>query len=92
MNNLLFSQVLGVTFDGASVNRRLIKIHQPKEKLLPQKVSNPYATDRSLLFFSDPPHLVKTTRNCWASKARTLWVRIISTACMCIVIIDYMIA
>ena len=25
-------------------------------------------------FFSDPPHLLKTTRNCLASKARHLWV------------------
>ena len=39
------------------------------------KVSNPYATDeRDFLFFSDPPHLIKTTRNCWASKCRDLWV------------------
>lgn len=49
-----------MTFDGASVNRRLIKIHAPKEKLL-HKVSNPYATDgRDLLFFSDPPHPLAT--------------------------------
>lgn len=39
------------------------------------KVPNPYASDgRDLLFFSDPPHLMKTTRNCWNSKARSLWV------------------
>lgn len=74
LDNLYCLQVLGVTFDGASVNRRLIKIHQPEESLL-YKVENPYAPDgRDLLFFSDPPHLVKTTRNCWASKARCLWV------------------
>lgn len=39
------------------------------------KVPNPYATDkRDFLFFSDPPHLIKTTRNCWPSKCRDLWV------------------
>ena len=66
--------MLGVTFDGASVNRRLIKIHLPKEDFV-HKVQNPYASDdRDLLFFSDPPHLMKTTRNCWQSKARYLWV------------------
>ena len=29
---------------------------------------------RYLFFFSDPPHLIKTMRNCWTSKCRTLWV------------------
>ena len=29
---------------------------------------------RDLFFFSDPPHLLKTTRNCWANKRRQLWV------------------
>lgn len=60
-----------MTFDGASVNR---KIHQPEQKLL-YKVQNPYASDgRDMLFFSDPPHLIKTTCNCWASKARCFLV------------------
>lgn len=30
--------------------------------------------NRDLLFFSDPPHLLKTIRNCWNSKYRCLWV------------------
>ena len=38
------------------------------------KVKNPYALDRYLYFLSDPPHLLKTPRNCLASKARRLWV------------------
>lgn len=40
------------------------------------KVPNIYATDQSryLYFISDPPHLIKTTRNCWASKSRRLEV------------------
>ena len=68
-------QVLGATFDGASVNRRLVKLHTSKTVL--HKVRNVYPTDgRDLLFFSDPPHLLKTTRNCWASKNRNLWVSI----------------
>ena len=69
----IFMQVLGATCDGASVNRRLIKIHDLKAKLT-FKVPNPYANDRDIVFFSDPPHLIKTTRNCWSSKARSLWV------------------
>ena len=27
-----------------------------------------------MFFVSDPPHLIKTVRNCWASKKRDLWV------------------
>lgn len=39
------------------------------------KVPNVFAADsRDFYFFSDPPHLIKTARNCWASKARHLWV------------------
>ena len=69
-----WSQVLGATLDGNAVNRRLIKLHQPSSDLL-YKVRNPYAQEeRFVFFFSDPPHLVKTIRNCWQSKARSLWV------------------
>ena len=66
-------QVLGATFDGASVNRQLVKLHGSSKEVI-HKVPNPYATDERELFFSDPPHLVKTTRNCWASRCRNLWV------------------
>lgn len=67
-------QVMGATFDGASVNRRFVKMHDTSAPLL-YKVINRYASDgRFLYFFSDPPHLIKTTRNCWASPHRTLWV------------------
>lgn len=60
--------------DGASVNRRLVRLHDAK--LTPHKVKNIHAPDkRDLYFFSDPPHLIKTVRNCWSSKCRTLWVR-----------------
>lgn len=49
-------------------------IEEHKSKL-PYKVANRYAEDdRSIYFFSDPPHLLKTVRNCWANKKRKLWV------------------
>ena len=71
---MYITQVLGVTFDGASVNRRLVKLHNTAATLT-YKVPNIFASDgRELLFFSDPPHLVKTTRNCWHSKCWSLWV------------------
>ena len=63
-----------MTFDGASVNRRLVAIHDMSQKDL-YKVVNIHSADRRFLyFFSDPPHLMKTTRNCWASTTRNLWV------------------
>ena len=63
-----------MTSDGASTNRRLMKIHDTSNDLV-YKVKNPYSTDgRDFFFFSDPPHLLKTTRNCWSSKCRSLWV------------------
>ena len=66
-------KVLAVTADGASPNRRLFKIHNPSRGSFTHKVPNPYSTDgRDLLFFSDPPHLLKTVRNCFASKSRAL--------------------
>lgn len=68
-------KVLGATFDGASVNRRLVKLHDTSRNSFTYKVRNIHAPDtRDLYFISDPPHLIKTTRNCWSSKCRTLWV------------------
>ena len=53
--------------DGASSNRRLIKLHQQRSDIV-YKVTNPYSEDRrSLYFVSDPPHLLKTIRNRWSN-------------------------
>lgn len=70
-------KVLGLTCDGLAANRRLFRLHDPsiKPSMFIHKVNNPYTDeDRPFLFFSDPPHLIKTVRNCWASKCRLLWV------------------
>lgn len=76
-------RVLGLTCDGLSANRRLFKMHRTSKTTGPTyKVLNPYAADnRYIYFFSDPPHLMKTVRNCWSSKKRLLWV------CACILIL-----
>ena len=59
---------MATTFDGASVNRCLVKIHSFVSHDLVYKVHNPYASEeRYLYFFSDPPHVMKTVRNAWAS-------------------------
>ena len=63
-------RVLALTCDGASANRRLWKLYSKgrgtSEKGVLYKVPNIYATDQShfLYFISDPPHLIKTIRNC----------------------------
>jgi len=68
-------KVLAVTADGASPNHRLFKIHNPFSSDTSHKIKNPYSTNgRDLFFLSDQPHLLKTTRNCFARKSRTLWV------------------
>ncbi len=71
-------KVIGATFDGAAPNRRFLSLGPtPKDQVL-HKVKNLYTREkREIFFFSDPPHLMKTTRNCWSSKARQLWVRLI---------------
>ena len=70
-------QVVAATADGASTNRRLMKLHKIRTKRgeITYKVLNPYAADRRFLYFiSDPPHLLKTVRNAWVSPKRHLWV------------------
>lgn len=78
-------KVLALTCDGLAANRRLFKLHSQDDHPFVHKVANPYASDgRHLFFFSDPPHLIKTVRNAWASKKRQLWVSAIyrTTTCM----------
>jgi hypothetical protein len=66
-------KVLAATFDGSSVNRRFVAIHNTSDKLI-YKVRNIHAEDDRFIYcFSDPPHLMKTTRNCWFAKNRLLW-------------------
>ena len=59
--------VIASTSDGASPNRRLYRMHKPlvnnAEDDLCYRTINLYAPQRYIYFFSDAPHLVKTTRN-----------------------------
>ena len=73
--------VLALTCDGASSNRKFIRLHKATNKeSFTYKTKNPYSVDgRSIFFISDPPHLIKTVRNCWANshahtRTRQLWV------------------
>ncbi|KAL5491483.1 hypothetical protein EMCRGX_G016780 [Ephydatia muelleri] len=60
-------KVIAVTCDGASSNRTFMQLHHSGGNLT-YKTINPYANeDRPLFFISDPSHLIKTVRNCWAN-------------------------
>eukprot|EP00731_Ephydatia_muelleri_P010470 Em0005g1056a len=55
------------------VFRRFLSLHGTNANTVVHKVPNKYASDgRFLYFFSDPPHLIKTTRNCLASAAKLM--------------------
>ncbi len=61
------------------MNRRFLKIHETKGPGITHKMPNPFAPDqRDVYFVSDPPHLIKTVRNSWASKKRNLWVWLVA--------------
>lgn len=60
--------VIATTSDGASPNRRFYRLHKPMDGGADTdfcyRTVNLYAPHRFVFFFSDAPHLVKTTRNC----------------------------
>ena len=62
-------KVLSVTADGASPNRKFFRMHKTPGATLKvvYKTRNHYSSEdpgRWLFFFADPPHLLKTVRNC----------------------------
>ena len=58
--------VVSVTADGASDNRRLFSLHGTGKDLI-YKTVNVFTPQKSPIFFvSDPSHLIKTIRNCFA--------------------------
>ena len=67
--------VLALICNGLAANRRLFRLHNPQALFVDvYKVPNLYSCNNR--FLSDPPHLLKTTRNAWNSKKRNLWVHI----------------
>jgi hypothetical protein len=70
-------QVVGITLDGSSVNRKFVKIigTKPSTNSIKHYTLNPLSFNKiKILFFSDPPHLIKTTRNCLANPQRHMEV------------------
>ena len=77
--------VVSITSDGNSPNRKFYRMcGVEKSTTLVYKTPNPYALNRDIFFFCDPPHLLKTTRNNFANSyahtnSRTLWVSFMHT-------------
>ena len=80
-------KVLAMTADGASCNRKFMSMLQQSGAKksassdgIVYQIDNIYAPDnRPIFLFSDVPHLIKTTRNCWSNSfahrnSRKLWV------------------
>ena len=73
---------ISLTSDGAKPNRRFFHLCQEEKTAVPYKTANPYKKKTDLFFFCDPPHLLKTARNCFSnsfahSKSRKMKVSII---------------
>ena len=67
-------QVLAIVCDGAKNNRRMFNLHSIDSDLC-YKTQNVYCeTKHPIFFICDPPHLMKTARNCFSRG--NLWVRI----------------
>lgn len=71
-------KVLFICCDGAIQNRKCFNLHAVDSDFV-YKTENRYASDdRDIYFVSDPPHLLKTARNCFANSfahtdIRHLW-------------------
>lgn len=59
-------KVICITADGATSNRKFFRMHRKAgDKGVAYKTPNVFANEeRNVFFISDPPHLMKTTRNC----------------------------
>ena len=78
-------KVIGLTCDAASHNRKMFKMHSfmaAEEDQVDVDVTyrtrNRFSVDRFIYFISDPPHLIKTMRNClyssgYGRSARLMW-------------------
>ena len=87
-------RVIGITADGASHNRKFFRMHRKSDSdsSCVHKTENPFSEEERFIYFiSDPPHLIKTARNCLSHSyghgyTRKLWVcyRCIATASACI--------
>lgn len=73
--------IICLVCDGGKPNRKFLHNHFTKEGTrngIAYKVRNMYDPQKFIYFMSDVPHLIKTTRNCWANSSskgtRYMWV------------------
>ena len=80
-------KVVFFTADGASPNRKFFRMHRcptDTRSAPTYKTKNPF-TQEERSIFSDPPHLMKTARNCWSHSALNgKRLMTVSTAALCI--------
>ena len=87
---MLGFKVISMTCNGALPNRKLCKILSSNltsnDSGVPYKMLNPYTDEnRDLYLISDVPHLLKTTRNCWAnSYVHSCSRRLLVSVCVCV--------
>ena len=67
-------RVVGTTLDGYSAYRRFFRLMAADTSDVKHKLQNPCAPNREIFFFSDPLHLLKSVRNCFANPRRKLQV------------------
>lgn len=75
-------KVTTITLDGNSVNRRFFKLIGDNSGTVKHKFRNPVSENKRYVYlFSDPPHLITTTRNCLANPKRNMkvWKQYIKT-------------
>ena len=62
--------VVAFVCDDAKPNRKIFRDHRHKTYMkegVVYKTPNIYRSGKFIYFFSDVPHLIKTTRNAWAN-------------------------
>ena len=78
-------QVIAATCDGASPNRKLFRMHfhmtNPEDidqnTDVTYRIANPFAQEKRFIYFiADPPHLIKTTRNCLSNSGSGRFTRV----------------
>ena len=66
-------KVMAMVCDGSTVNRGFIQMQKPKtetESGVVFDTVNPFDHDREIYFIPDPPHALKTARNCLESSGK----------------------
>ena len=72
-------QVIATVCDGASPNRKFYRMHEQISNAdgdcsVVYRTINLHSPGRYIWFFADPPHLMKTTRNCIAHSGMSIYL------------------